>query len=415
MVYLVLQKEASWRGIVFGLYTVAAFVSVVCFAVFVLPMDQAAVKRRNFGGGSGAGRRARRKGPFTALTSADDGPDGEEDEGDRAEAGEDGDDGNGKVVVMVRDSIGTEHLHRLQHVPRRLYGAASIKKDISAVFRAMMGNPRLQLMLPYQLTFGFSSGFVGFYVMKNVVGANLGDGYIGLLSALGTLTAVVLAWPFEIVSKRFSGRGKWHVMIFAAGCFALVGLPFLLTSSDAALGSWTFVVPYFLVWGAGRGAWESTNKATIAEYFANDPIRDAAFASVYFASGLSGAFGYFFYKHMTRFQMAALNTVMPLIAMVSYHLSERMNYELGVRNRVLAAAVVRGGRAGAPDSPSASYDEAEVNVSLDYHGDEHQCVDSRGVAVSQEGSPQARGEPATHPNTFEIGSFDDDDDDAGGR
>jgi len=409
-----LQKQASWRAIVFGLYTVAAFVSVVCFAIFVLPMDQAAVKKRNMGVGIGAGRRARRKGPFTALTSTDDGPDGDEEEGDGAEAGNDGDDGNGKVVVMVHDSIRTEHLHRLQHVPRRLYGAASIKKDISAVFRAMTGNPRLQLMLPYQLTFGFSSGFIGFYVMKNVVGANLGDGYIGLLSALGTLTAVILAWPFEIISKRFSGRGKWYVMVFAAGCFAMVGMPFLLTSNDASLGSWTFVVPYFIVWGAGRGAWESTNKATIAEYFANDPVRDAAFAAVYFASGLSGAFGYFFYKHMTRFEMATLNTIMPLIALVSYHLSERVNYELGVRNRVLAAAVVRGGRAasGNTESPSESYDEDEVNTSMDYHGDAHLTVDSRGVAGTAGQGVVPGLAPAPH-SSFKIESFDDDDGDDG--
>ena len=318
-IYLALKKQASWRSVVFGMYTLAAAVSVVCFAIFVLPMDQASVKRRSHLGAS-PGKKApiKRKGPFTALMNSDDAM-GDDEADEDIDDEEENDDSNGKVVVVVADNIQQEHRHRLYNVPRRFYGAESIRKDAFAVFRAMFSNVRLQLMLPYQLCFGFSSGFVGFYVMKNVVGANLGDGYIGALSGLGTLSAVLLAWPFEVISKKFNGRGKWHVMVFAALCFVFVGLPFLIVSKDSDLAHWYIVVPYFLLYGAGRGAWESTNKATIAEYFANDPIRDAAFAAIYFASGLSGALGYFFYKDMTRFEMAILNTTVPVIALFCYH------------------------------------------------------------------------------------------------
>ena len=318
-IYLALKKQASWRSVVFGMYTLAAAISVVCFAVFVLPMDQASVKRRShFGTSPGKKAPIKRKGPFTALMNSDD-TGGDEEVEEDVDDDEENDDANGKVVVVVADNIQQEHRHRLYNVPRRFYGAESIRKDVFAVFRAMFSNVRLQLMLPYQLCFGFSSGFVGFYVMKNVVGANMGDGYIGALSGLGTLTAVLLAWPFEVISKKFNGRGKWHVMVFAAVCFVFVGLPFLMVSKDSDLAHWYIVVPYFLLYGAGRGAWESTNKATIAEYFANDPIRDAAFAAIYFASGLSGALGYFFYKDMTRFEMAILNTTVPIVALFCYH------------------------------------------------------------------------------------------------
>jgi hypothetical protein len=109
-----------------------------------------------------------------------------------------------------------------------------------------------------------------------------------------------------------------------------------------------------------------------------------------------------------------LNTIMPLIALVSYHLSERMNYELGVRNRVLAAAVGRGGRAasGNTESPSESYDEDEVNTSMDYHGDAHLTVDSRGVAGTAGQGVVPGLAPAPH-SSFKIESFDDDDGDDG--
>ena len=180
--------------------------------------------------------------------------------------------------------------------------------------------PRLQLLLPYQICFGLSSGFVGYYINAFVVSRFIGDGYIGFLSAMTAFTAMALALPYAEIAnhKRF---GKWYVMMFGGLCFFLTGFP-LLVASDEQIANWGFLVLYFVVHGAARGAWESTNKATIAEYFPSaKKNQDAAFAAVYFTSGLAGATGFLVYQYMSRSQLALINTIVPLLAMAAYHKS----------------------------------------------------------------------------------------------
>jgi hypothetical protein len=76
-----------------------------------------------------------------------------------------------------------------------------------------------------------------------------------------------------------------------------------------------------MIHGAARGIWENTNKAVIAEYFSQGEFRDVAYAAVYFSSGLAGAFGYLFFKFMTRNELAMLNIIVAGVAMISFHFS----------------------------------------------------------------------------------------------
>ena len=160
---------------------------------------------------------------------------------------------------------------------------------------------------------------MGYYINSAIVSKYVGDGYIGFLSALTAFTAMALALPYAEIANncRF---GKWYVMMFGGLCFFFAGFP-LLVASDEELGHWSYLVIYFIVHGAARGAWESTNKATISEYFPSGRFQDVAFAAVYFTSGLAGAVGFLFYQYMTRNQLAILNTVVPIIAMICYHRS----------------------------------------------------------------------------------------------
>ena len=43
----------------------------------------------------------------------------------------------------------------------------------------MCSIPKLQLLLPFQITFGLSEGFVNFYINSKIVKPYIGDGYIG--------------------------------------------------------------------------------------------------------------------------------------------------------------------------------------------------------------------------------------------
>ena len=246
-----------------------------------------------------------------------------------------------RTLSEERDSAIDYVSYRKRRLPRFL-GLSTLKYDLLCVIKAIQKDELLQLMIPYQICFGFSSGFVGYYINKNVVALYLGEGYIGVLTALCTLCAALLSYPFAAISKGGNAyipleRGKWYIMICGALCFASSGFaPLFLSDKD--LSQWQYIVFYYLLHGAARGCWENTNKAIIVEYFPDNEIRETAFATVYFTSGLSGATGYYFYKYMTRQQMVLLNCIMPLIALMCYHYSDKLYFTRKLRHELISSS-----------------------------------------------------------------------------
>lgn len=145
----------------------------------------------------------------------------------------------------------------------------------------------MQLLLPYQISFGFSASFIGYYINSNIISNYLGDGYIGFLSAVSTVAAVLFTYPLALIANKYS-YGKFYIMIFGMLSFFFSGFP-LLIMSDKEISEWFFLLLYVIIHGAGRGIWESTNKAVILEYFPaskRNSKSDIAFASIYFTSGM---------------------------------------------------------------------------------------------------------------------------------
>jgi hypothetical protein len=174
--------------------------------------------------------------------------------------------------------------------------------------------------------FGISAGFVDTYIHGVIVTNYIGDGYIGLLSGISILTAVLLAYPLAYISNNLH-NGKYYVMLFGGICFALGGF-IVLILNDETIAKWSIILPYFMIHGAARGIWENTNKAIVAEYFSHGEFRDVAFAAVYFSSGFAGAFGYLFFKFMSRNELAILNIVISIIAMISFHYSNVLYHKM---------------------------------------------------------------------------------------
>lgn len=299
IIYLAKDRQGSWKAVVFGSYVTAAFCAIVAFSVCVknLALHQRGTSMAQdhpidvppTEDGRGA---------FKSISSFDE-----------------------PVRVHVQ-AAGEELSDSLLMLGTSVLLPSTLWEDASAVGRALLKSRRLQLLMPYQICFGLSSGFVNSYVMAKVVAVYLGDGYIGLYSALATLTAVILSWPYARMATSMA-HGKYYIMIVGGACFVFGGLS-VLCLTDAQMSSWPFLTLYFVIYGAARSAWESTNKAVVAQYFDRDEkLKESAFAAVYFCSGLAGAFGFFFYKFLTRTQLAAINTVVPLVALASYHFSHR--------------------------------------------------------------------------------------------
>jgi hypothetical protein len=120
----------------------------------------------------------------------------------------------------------------------------------------------MQLLTPYQVAFGFLLGFFPYYVDGQIIAkqANLGSRFIGILDALVTFIAAVLAPVYAIVSLR---SGKWVVMTFGGVCFCMIGV-LVLVFSNEQLASWGMIALLNIIFGAARGVWENTNKAVVA-------------------------------------------------------------------------------------------------------------------------------------------------------
>lgn len=288
--YLAKDKSSDWRPVVFGLYVAAALVAVISFPIFVKDLAPSAGQHQQ-----------QQHQPPSARAGA--------------------------ILVEVHREENVLRSESADQEQRESELGATTPysffpwRDVSSVARALWSNRQLQLLMPYQVCFGLSSGFVSSYVTAKVVSPYLGDGYIGLMSALSTLTAFSLAWPYARLATWYQHRGRWGVMMLGASCFFYTGLS-VLCLSDAQMASWPFLASYFCFYGAARGTWESINKAVVAEYFGHDDrLKDSAFAAVYFTSGLSGSFGYLFYKFMSREVLASINTIVPLVAGYCFHLS----------------------------------------------------------------------------------------------
>ena len=116
-------------------------------------------------------------------------------------------------------------------------------------------------------------------------------------------------------------HGSYWVLIFGAFAFLYCGLSVMFTS-NTTIGTWNFLGVFYWIFGFGRGAWESTNKATVASYFKTEPhMKDAAFAAIYFASGIAAATAYASFPYMSKGQIVTLCSFTPALAMLCFHLS----------------------------------------------------------------------------------------------
>lgn len=81
----------------------------------------------------------------------------------------------------------------------------SIVSNSGSAARLVTEDPRLALMLPFQVSFGFASSFVPYYILGTVIGGSneLGSAYVGLLSAIIVGTGASMAIPSSLAANYF--------------------------------------------------------------------------------------------------------------------------------------------------------------------------------------------------------------------
>ena len=292
----------AWKRAIFGLYTVVAFIALIAYILYIV----------NFKPNGRTSIDTKVEIPTVQLKASED------DEGtvemNQLHA----------AVISARplstlpnDATG-DYISEPRAGIKGLYDA--VLRQYCAVGEAIWASRRLRLLLPFQVMFGFISGFLNAYINARYVAIYLGDGYIGFLSAISTIIAAIVSYIYAKISIRFE-HGMYYVMLVGALSFFYGGLSVWLTS-DTTIGTWNFLGLYFFVFGFGRGAWESTNKVVVAAFFKHDnQLRDASFATIYFTSGLAGAIAYLGFHRMNKGALVAINTFVPAIALLCFHLS----------------------------------------------------------------------------------------------
>jgi hypothetical protein len=179
----------------------------------------------------------------------------------------------------------------------------------SGAFRLLWRNPKMGLLIPTQLAFAVVAAFLGAWITPQVLGKAIGNDVIGYF--LGIIAAVAALTSFAAGHFIKHTNEQWPMMVLGAAAFACVVIPFALEADPAHYDVWKVVLVY-AAQGAGRGIYESTNKAVVAEFFVDDA--PSAFANILWTNGLASAICYAVFPsmgaaHPSRVAFVCLSTV----------------------------------------------------------------------------------------------------------
>jgi len=159
-------------------------------------------------------------------------------------------------------------------------------RKATATVQLLANDSKMKYMIGMNAIFGFSAAFLNSYVNGEVVAFVFKDSdsrYVGILSSWTAVAAALTSLLTVITSN------KGVLLIGGALSFSLVAFSFLLFPSGAMWNIWGLVLVYTFQ-GVGRATFESTLKATFADYFAGDST--GAFGNIILQNGLASAIGY---------------------------------------------------------------------------------------------------------------------------
>jgi len=150
---------------------------------------------------------------------------------------------------------------------------------------SLMGSPLIWLLAPLNLAFGFGSAYLNGIFNEFIASIEVGTDLLGAFGALTVLVAALSSQAYGDLGKRF-GNGVAMVL----GSLAMLAMAIFGSTRCIGWGYWIAVV--YIVWGLGRGCYESTNRAVVVNaYLLED--REAAFANFTFQQCMAASIAYF--------------------------------------------------------------------------------------------------------------------------
>jgi Ion channel regulatory protein UNC-93 len=109
------------------------------------------------------------------------------------------------TILAISSCVVVNTLEDLQESGTWDISLSTILMDSGAAATLVASDPRLALMLPFQVCFGFASSFVPYYVFGTIIkgSSSLGSTYVGLLSAVIVATGASMAIPSSYAANTF--------------------------------------------------------------------------------------------------------------------------------------------------------------------------------------------------------------------
>ena len=209
------------------------------------------------------------------------------------------------ALAAVAAAVFTAPLEPAAAEPVPRWGAS-----IVASGRLLASSAVCRALLPTQAAFGFAAALLQYFGNAELVPkpADEDRSNVGYAAAIATGAGALTALALAIGGNRVS---KVLAVVVSNICFAAVAATVVIGPQER-LARWAAVVPLYVVYGAGRGIWESANKALVADAFPGESR--AAFANVTWQSGLASALGFFIFPLAPPYAMAAVVLLFSVVA-----------------------------------------------------------------------------------------------------
>lgn len=180
---------------------------------------------------------------------------------------------------------------------------------------ALWSDPCIHLLSGTNLTFGFAAAFMNGYVGATYTKPVLGQAAVPMLAALTPAVSCVFSFIYGRLAANY---GKGLVITFGALCF--LAIPVAAYCAPLHTWGWSLTWLYVLL-GAGRGVYESTNKGVFADFFPRDPL--GAFANCMLQSTGALALSFFLSKDLGD-SMQVIILVFAVATPVGYIVASRL-------------------------------------------------------------------------------------------
>ena len=155
--------------------------------------------------------------------------------------------------IAVGTTIIFASVSELEEYGSWLYQSEVVTSNIYSVGRLIYEDSRLTLLIPYQISYGFITSFVNFYVFGTIIAesSNLGIDWIAFLATVVLLIGSTVAIPTSWFTKLYD---KKTVLLASSFIFIILSL-FQVIFSDKTLGSLFFITIYLILYAIGTSIW----------------------------------------------------------------------------------------------------------------------------------------------------------------